>query len=598
MRLLLLCLCAAANISVVGGQPVLQSLDSLQKVLKANPNSDSTKALILVVKGSLASDTNPTIGLLLTNAGIKYADSIHYRKGVAIGYRQKGAIYFDQSNYLEALDYSQRALTISDSLKDENLSVSLYQNIGMIHVMIGENDTAIAYLIKFVESAKKNKNEISEALGSLNLGMAYIKNENLDKSWSLFSRSLALAEKQSFNQLSAYALCNLGTILSKQKQFKKAISYFDKSIVYATVTGDSKPLAESYNGLAECNLGLYLYQAAEKSAKEALLIAQKINQFQYQSESYHMLSDIYAHNKNFGSAYANYKNYIRIRDSTINDSIKVQFAKKQFYYERGRQNALHQAELAQKQARQDFWIILTVITGVAAAFLIILYKRKRDLELRRHEAEAKQQTAETDLKVSRLQMNPHFIHHGISSIQNFINTNDISKANLYTIKFGQAMRLILDHSLEKQISLSEELKALKLFIELEIQRIPNPITYSISIDEQIDPEITMVPSLIFQPFVENCLLHGLEHKQGGGHVMLQIKEEADMLVCTIDDDGVGRNTKSKTSESIDKPRSLGTLITEERIKQMWPEGKNAGVEYIDKSQGLTVKIKFPKISAF
>jgi sensor histidine kinase YesM len=49
----------------------------------------------------------------------------------------------------------------------------------------------------------------------------------------------------------------------------------------------------------------------------------------------------------------------------------------------------------------------------------------------------------------------------------------------------------------------------------------------------------MIPPLLIQPFIENALVHGLLHKEGDKKLTISF-EVKDSLICTIEDNGVGR----------------------------------------------------------
>jgi sensor histidine kinase YesM len=50
----------------------------------------------------------------------------------------------------------------------------------------------------------------------------------------------------------------------------------------------------------------------------------------------------------------------------------------------------------------------------------------------------------------------------------------------------------------------------------------------------------MLPPLLIQPFVENALIHGLLHKEGAKQIKITFELQRDVLICTITDNGVGR----------------------------------------------------------
>ncbi len=198
----------------------------------------------------------------------------------------------------------------------------------------------------------------------------------------------------------------------------------------------------------------------------------------------------------------------------------------------------------------------------------------------------------------RTQMNPHFIFNSLNTINSFINRNEGIKANQYISKFSKLIRLILDHSREKKILLQDELEVLNLYIQIERIRFENKFEYELSIGESVDPALLEIPPLIIQPFVENAILHGLLPLDAGGVLKLTIEQSEGILLCVVDDNGVGRKISAVQKQfSPGKNKSHGIEITVKRIELFNKEHElNQEVQVIDKlntdgsSAGTLVKI--------
>jgi sensor histidine kinase YesM len=100
-----------------------------------------------------------------------------------------------------------------------------------------------------------------------------------------------------------------------------------------------------------------------------------------------------------------------------------------------------------------------------------------------------------------------------------------------------------------------------------------------------------------QPFIENSIWHGISKKKDAGHIDITIKKEANMLVCNVEDDGVGiQQTKTNINKT-----ALGQNITKSRIDIINKvKNRNGTVSVEDKSQGKGVKVevKLPLELAF
>ena len=213
-----------------------------------------------------------------------------------------------------------------------------------------------------------------------------------------------------------------------------------------------------------------------------------------------------------------------------------------------------------------FYMVISVVTAGSIFFVARwLYDRRKEKELLQRNYEKK--IAAVEINTLRSQMTPHFIFNSLNSINSFILKNDQDNASDYLSKFSQLVRLILDNSRTEWVSLENELKALRLYIELESLRLDNSFAYSIHVDPAVPVSTIFIPPLIIQPYVENAIWHGLQYPQKeDGKISITIWKENDALMMQIEDNGVGiiEATRRK-DKKISKHRSYGMKITAERL---------------------------------
>lgn len=163
-------------------------------------------------------------------------------------------------------------------------------------------------------------------------------------------------------------------------------------------------------------------------------------------------------------------------------------------------------------------------------------------------------------------MNPHFIFNTLNSIQYYMYQHDKLATNNYLTKFSNLMRKVLDNSQHTTVPLSDELSALKLYLELESIRFKDKFDYEIKIDEDIDPLMYKIPTMLIQPYVENSISHGLIPLEGKGTVRIDLELKEDYILCIIEDNGIGREaSKERNQKKGNIHNSLGTQITKSRL---------------------------------
>lgn len=235
---------------------------------------------------------------------------------------------------------------------------------------------------------------------------------------------------------------------------------------------------------------------------------------------------------------------------------------------------------------------LSILNTIASLCANKIIRARAEEEKRQAQlilTDTQQKMAEVEMKALRAQMNPHFIFNCLNSINRYIVKSDQVTASRYLTRFSKLIRLILDNSASKNVSLSNELEALKLYIEMEALRFDKKFTYEISIDKNVNADSIEVPPLIIQPYVENAIWHGLLHKNGGGQLMISIKmKEENMLECVVEDNGVGRKKSAELkSKSATSRKSLGMQLTQHRLSLLNRQAQtNASVAIVDLTNNL------------
>ncbi|WP_373330699.1 histidine kinase [Salmonirosea aquatica] len=178
------------------------------------------------------------------------------------------------------------------------------------------------------------------------------------------------------------------------------------------------------------------------------------------------------------------------------------------------------------------------------------------------------QLSEMEMQALRAQMNPHFIFNSLNTIRYFVLNNENDKASDYLGKFARLLRMVLQNSSENTIPLSEELEALRLYLEIEARRFGESFGYEIRVPEDFDTDGLQVPPLLLQPFAENAIWHGLLHSPNPDkQLTVRVSEEKDFCLFVIEDNGIGRQkARQMKSRSAHVKKSFGMQITSKRVE--------------------------------
>jgi LytS/YehU family sensor histidine kinase len=206
-----------------------------------------------------------------------------------------------------------------------------------------------------------------------------------------------------------------------------------------------------------------------------------------------------------------------------------------------------------------------------------------------HRIEEEQKTqfnkklSQMEMQALQAQMNPHFIFNSLNSINCFILENETEAASDYLSKFSRLIRLILPNSNSSTVSLKNELEALGLYLAMEALRFEGKFTFTIQVDPLVDQDYLQIAPLLIQPYVENAIWHGLMHKAGAGRIHIHLQMDKEVLVCMIEDDGIGRSKAAQLkSKSATRSKSMGMQITSHRLELInYLYGKKSTVEIVD-----------------
>lgn len=205
-------------------------------------------------------------------------------------------------------------------------------------------------------------------------------------------------------------------------------------------------------------------------------------------------------------------------------------------------------------------LISLVVYAVVRRIIFLREKRLKE------QAVFEKKMKETELKVLRSQMNPHFIFNTLNAIRDYVLKNNPMEASLFLADFADLMRKILNLSTKESISLEKEADILRGYMEMEQLRFD--FAFDIQIDDKLDAWETEVPTMILQPFVENAILHGVRHrKDGQGLIKIRFDKDSDangdFVLCSVEDNGIGRQKSAEKRTANHESKSQ--LITQDRL---------------------------------
>lgn len=209
---------------------------------------------------------------------------------------------------------------------------------------------------------------------------------------------------------------------------------------------------------------------------------------------------------------------------------------------------------------------------------------------RLHAEQLKTQQREAEFKVLASQINPHFLYNTLETIRMKARINHQAEIEELVKMLAKILRKNLRAG-GQDVSIREEVELVESYLKIQQYRFEERIQYQIRLPENLQ-EYRVLP-LILQPIVENSIIHGLETKEGIGHILIEVERVEDAILIAVEDDGLGISKDrlfevQKEMESRNLNRThIGVSNVHQRLRLKY--GENYGLT-ISSSEGKMTRI--------
>ena len=194
---------------------------------------------------------------------------------------------------------------------------------------------------------------------------------------------------------------------------------------------------------------------------------------------------------------------------------------------------------------------------------------------------------EAQLKMLRYQLNPHFLFNTLNAISTLILEQQAKSANRMVTRLSSFLRYSLDNDPMAKIRLAQEIKALKLYLDIEKVRFEERLGLKLDIEESA--ERALIPSLLLQPLVENAIKYAIAKSEEGGTLRIAARVFAGDLLLEVSDDGPGVEL---VNGDIPGASGVGLRNTRERLQELYGQHHSFKLANAD-PQGLAILIRIP-----
>ena len=174
---------------------------------------------LIIKKASEGIKNNTSTGRLLYN----------FKKHLSSGYNNYGFLYYQQDNIEKAINYFEKAISLSEEIGDKTVIPTALNNIGFILKQQGDIIRALEYYHKSLKLNKELNEKEEVALSLNNIGSIYFKQNEYNKALNYYREALLLEKEAGTTKGVARLYSNIGSVYLETKRFKEALEYFSQS---------------------------------------------------------------------------------------------------------------------------------------------------------------------------------------------------------------------------------------------------------------------------------------------------------------------------------------------------------------------------------
>lgn len=525
-------------------------------------------------------------------------------------YNSLGSLYADRGDYEQSYIYFSEALDRARQLGSPFLEAVTLNNIGNNFSRAQDHRRALG----FYRLSNRQFSALEHPTGMIttvnNIGLMFENLNEPDSALVYYSRGLELSESISHPRLLAGSYNYTGNVYRILGRYELSSLMLSRAYETAVRIGSVNDQAIASGHFTRLYLEQRNFRQASVFADEFLQLSRQYGSAGLIEQALELLSELHEQMQQYEQSLMYFRQLSAFKDSLaagarqeeialIQEQLNLQLKEREL---ENKDLLLEQQALVLRASRERLsWLtatsvlILFSLTGGFSWYRINQSRQKLLME---------QKYLETEHRLLRSQMNPHFLFNALSSIQLFISEQDSLQAERYLSKFARLMRYYLDSSFTSYVLLQEEMEGLRLNVELEHLRLNKKFTYEISLSDDAEADHLEIPPMLAQPFIENAVKHGLRSKEEGGRLSVFFDVmPGGVMRCVIEDNGIGRQAAALLKKNNGAHTSRGIEITESRLKNIWKEQYRP--EYLQildltaadgTAAGTRVEITFPYLS--
>jgi two-component sensor histidine kinase len=546
---------------------------------------DSVKVDSLSVYGTDIEFTEKSASLRVQQEALTIAQKIDDKFRIARMLYKLGSQELLLERETDALVHLQEAYKMFEELKNYNRMIKVTYKMAQVFEYKEDIKSAVNYYQQTLTLAQKHNNEEYQAASLMSLANIKSKNSGEEKTTlAMYGKANTILQKLGNIDGQQTILSNMAGIYKKLKQYDKALALYKSTGEYFKKMKYSYGEATSFDMIGEIFLEQNEYAKAELSAKKALqILATEEGNLPLKVEVTNLLSEIYAAQNNYKSAFETQQKWRVLYDTLSNQNSKNNVASLQTKFATAQKEAQIK-ELDYKnetKTKQLLWAVVGLLSlGALLGLSIYLYQN-----LRKNKQKVEEQSNQLNTLMKELH---HRVKNNLAIVSSLLMMQSSrlkDESAVKAVKEGQ-MRVDAMSLIHQRLYLTDNVSTLN--IESYLTDLTESImrAYGYTSDNfdlqikvenpELDVDLAIPIGLIVNELVTNSFKYAYQGiKQPT--LMINLKNN-NSLTLEVQDNGIGFDEKE-----MNKKDSFGKKLIKGLSKQIHGECKfvNNGGTYFE-----------------
>lgn len=289
-------------------------------------------------------------------------------------YINLGNVYLEESNYTDALNQFIKAEKIYEGSAEDKAGLSkALSNIGNIEFILGNFDKALDYTRRAMQLSDQTGNDLNVAYCHRLIGRIHRKKGVYEDALSEYRKAAAIYISRGDQRNESETRQSIGNIYYDLHQFKNALAEYEKSLVIAHAISNSSLMAYSFSGIGFAWYELKKFPQALTYFDSSIMKAKAIKNRYLVMDAYQIISNIHEEQNHYKEALKFHQLYADLKDSLVQEENRQGTEEMEAKY----QNAKNQDQIELLQKDQQLKNIslqqnLTIQTAMVVAFVLLI----------------------------------------------------------------------------------------------------------------------------------------------------------------------------------------------------------------------------------